>query len=44
VHAYHAGHSTLLTKVGLLADDKTVDFLLAKFRALLQSVSSTETK
>lgn len=41
VHAYHAGHSTLLTKLGLLADDKTVDFLLAKFRVLLQTAAST---
>jgi acetylornithine/succinyldiaminopimelate/putrescine aminotransferase len=41
VHAYHAGHSTLLTKIGLLANDNTVDFILAKFRVLLQSSRST---
>jgi acetylornithine/succinyldiaminopimelate/putrescine aminotransferase len=35
VHAYHAGHSTLLTKLGLLADEPVVDFLLGKFRDLL---------
>ena len=35
VHAYHPGHSTLLTKLGLLADDQTVDFMIATFRALL---------
>ena len=26
VHAYHAGHSTVLTKLGLLADEQVVDF------------------
>ncbi len=37
VHAYHEGHSTLLTKLPLCADEAVVDFLLAKFRSLLRS-------
>jgi acetylornithine/N-succinyldiaminopimelate aminotransferase len=32
VHAYHEGHSTILTKLGLLADEAVVDFLLQQFR------------
>jgi acetylornithine/succinyldiaminopimelate/putrescine aminotransferase len=36
VHAYHAGHSTLLTKLGLLADEPVIEFVLSKFRTLLQ--------
>jgi acetylornithine/succinyldiaminopimelate/putrescine aminotransferase len=36
VHAYHAGHSTLLTKLGLLADEATVDFMLRRFRRWLK--------
>lgn len=36
VHAYHAGHSTVLTKLGLLADEQVVDFVLGSFRKLLQ--------
>ncbi len=36
VHAYHEGHSTILTKLGLLADDGIVDFVLETFRCLLQ--------
>jgi acetylornithine/succinyldiaminopimelate/putrescine aminotransferase len=35
VHAYHAGHSTVLTKLGLLADDGTIDFLIQTCRRLL---------
>ena len=34
-HAYHEGHSTVLTKLGLLADESVVDFILATFRRLL---------
>ncbi len=34
-HAYHAGHSTVLTKLPLVADEAIVDFILAKFRGLL---------
>jgi acetylornithine aminotransferase len=36
VHAYHEGHRTVLTKLGLLADDTVVDFLLARFRKLFK--------
>jgi acetylornithine/succinyldiaminopimelate/putrescine aminotransferase len=36
VHAYHAGHRTVLTKLGLLADETIVDFVLARFRKLLK--------
>jgi acetylornithine/succinyldiaminopimelate/putrescine aminotransferase len=37
VHAYHEGHSTLLTKLGLLADETVVDFMFDRFRTLLRS-------
>ena len=36
VHAYHEGHRTVLTKLGLLADESVVDFLLGRFRKLLK--------
>lgn len=36
VHAYHAGHSTILTKLGLLADTTVVDFVIERFRKLLR--------
>ena len=36
VHAYHAGHRTALTKLGLLADETVVDFVLERFRRLLK--------
>jgi acetylornithine/succinyldiaminopimelate/putrescine aminotransferase len=36
VHAYHEGHSTILTKLGLLADTAVVEFLLGKLRQILQ--------
>jgi acetylornithine/succinyldiaminopimelate/putrescine aminotransferase len=36
VHAYHAGHRTVLTKLGLLADETVVDFVLERFRRLLK--------
>jgi acetylornithine/succinyldiaminopimelate/putrescine aminotransferase len=35
VHAYHEGHSTLLTKLPLIADEQIVDFIIKRFRALL---------
>jgi acetylornithine/succinyldiaminopimelate/putrescine aminotransferase len=35
VHAYHAGHRTVLTKLGLLADEAVVEFVRARFRRLL---------
>jgi hypothetical protein len=34
-HAYHEGHSTILTKLGLLADEEVTDFMLARLRGLL---------
>jgi acetylornithine/N-succinyldiaminopimelate aminotransferase len=36
VHAYHEGHRTILTKLGLLADERVVDFVLDRLRRLLQ--------
>ena len=36
VHAYHEGHRTILTKLGLLADDTAVDFVLDSFRKLVK--------
>jgi acetylornithine/N-succinyldiaminopimelate aminotransferase len=36
VHAYHEGHSTILTKLGLLADEQVVDFVLRRFRELVE--------
>ena len=36
VHAYHEGHRTVLTKLGLLADPAVVEFVLARFRKLLK--------
>ena len=39
VHAYHEGHSTILTKLGLLADEAVVDFVVARFRRLLEDLS-----
>lgn len=35
-HAYHAGHSTVLTKLGLLTDGAVADFVVDKFRSLLK--------
>lgn len=40
VHAYHEGHSTILTKLGLLADGPIVDFVLESLRRLLQHQSA----
>ncbi|MGA2866596.1 MAG: aminotransferase class III-fold pyridoxal phosphate-dependent enzyme [Verrucomicrobiota bacterium] len=40
VHAYHEGHSTILTKLGLLADDSVVDFVLDSFRKLVRRDAS----
>jgi acetylornithine/succinyldiaminopimelate/putrescine aminotransferase len=37
VHAYHEGHSTVLTKLSLVADKQIADFILDKFRDLLRS-------
>jgi acetylornithine aminotransferase len=38
VHAYHEGHRTLLTKLGLLSSPAVVDFMLGQFRLLLQAI------
>jgi len=35
VHAYHEGHSTLLTKFGLLLDEETVDCFIERLRTVL---------
>ena len=35
-HAYHAGHSTVLTKLALPADERIVDFVIHRFRELLR--------
>jgi acetylornithine/succinyldiaminopimelate/putrescine aminotransferase len=38
VHAYHAGHSTLLTKLALAADRQVVDFVVNTFREILEEM------
>jgi len=35
VHAYHEGHSTVLTKLGMLADECVVDCMVDRFDSLL---------
>jgi len=35
-HAYHEGHSTVLTKFALLLDDAVADFAVGAFRQLLE--------
>ena len=35
-HAYHEGHSTVLTKLSLCADEQIVDYVLDQFRSLLR--------
>ena len=40
VHAYHEGHSTLLTKLPLCADETVVDFIAEKFRSLLRDAGA----
>jgi len=35
VHAYHEGHSTVLTKLGLCADRQIADFIVEKFLQIL---------
>lgn len=39
-HAYHEGHSTVLTKLGLCVDQRIVDFLVDKLMELLRKTSS----
>ena len=36
VHAYHEGHSTVLTKLGLCADKHVADFIIEKFMEILR--------
>jgi acetylornithine/succinyldiaminopimelate/putrescine aminotransferase len=38
VHAYHEGHSTLLTKLALAADRQVVDFVVNTFREILEEM------
>jgi acetylornithine/N-succinyldiaminopimelate aminotransferase len=35
-HAYHEGHRTVLTKLGLLADETVTDFVIDRFRSELR--------
>ncbi|MEW6356963.1 MAG: aminotransferase class III-fold pyridoxal phosphate-dependent enzyme [Planctomycetota bacterium] len=39
VHAYHEGHSTVLTKLGLLADRQIADFVVDRFIRILAEMS-----
>jgi len=36
-HAYHAGHSTVLSKLALPADEQIADFVVQRFRELLRA-------
>jgi acetylornithine/N-succinyldiaminopimelate aminotransferase len=36
VHAYHEGHSTVLSKLPLIADEQIVNFIIERFRYLLK--------
>jgi acetylornithine/succinyldiaminopimelate/putrescine aminotransferase len=38
VHAYHAGHSTVLTKLPLIADEGVVEYVVGRLRELLGEV------
>ncbi len=40
-HAYHEGHRTVLTKLGLLADEAVVDFVVSQFREHLKAMSGS---
>ena len=40
VHAYHEGHSTVLTKLGLAADKRIADFIVDTFLQVLQEVKN----
>lgn len=39
-HAYHPGHSAVLSKLPLVADEPIVDFLLERLRALLREMTA----
>ncbi|MCG3181896.1 MAG: Acetylornithine aminotransferase [Phycisphaerae bacterium] len=34
-HAYHEGHSTILSKLGLLADERVIEFVIERFNRVL---------
>jgi len=38
VHAYHEGHSTILTKLALAADQRIVDYVVDTFKEIVQQV------
>jgi len=38
VHAYHEGHSTVLTKLGLLANPQVCDFVVDQFHQVLEEM------
>jgi acetylornithine/succinyldiaminopimelate/putrescine aminotransferase len=38
VHAYHEGHSTILTKLALAADRSIADFIVDAFREILKEM------
>lgn len=38
VHAYHEGHSTVLTKLALAADERIADFVVNTFREILEEM------
>ena len=42
-HAYHEGHRTVLTKLGLLADELAVDFMVGQFRDHLKAMPGERT-
>jgi acetylornithine/N-succinyldiaminopimelate aminotransferase len=43
VHAYHSGHRTVLTKLGLLADESVVDFMMDQFRLQMRRMAHPPT-
>ena len=42
VHAYHEGHSTVLTKLALPADASVTDYVIETFRDMLRALRSAE--
>jgi acetylornithine/succinyldiaminopimelate/putrescine aminotransferase len=40
LHAYHEGHRTILTKLGLLADESVAGFVIGRFHELLRNTRS----
>ena len=39
VHAYHEGHSTILTKLPVIADEPTVEYIVRRLRELLATTA-----